>query len=114
MVSGQPEAIAALDELATAIAGFAAGDTAGPLDLSLLPGGADGPMGFLWTNANNAGALLAYDTPANTNALFLEYLGDAQADAGNKTDAANAYARAKTAGSKSATLGRKLSKARSK
>jgi tetratricopeptide (TPR) repeat protein len=114
MVSGQPEAIAALDELATAFAGFAAEDTSGPLDLPQLPGGATGPLGFLWTNANNAATLLAYDLPTNTNALFLEYLGDAQAAAGNKADAAKAYARAKTAGSKSATLGRKLSEVRSK
>jgi tetratricopeptide (TPR) repeat protein len=114
MVSSQPEAIAALDELATAFAGFAAGNTAGTLDLAKLPGGTSGPLGFLWNNANNATALMAYDSPNNTNALFLEYLGDAQAAAGNKADAAKAYGRAKTAGSKSATLGRKLSKVRSK
>ncbi|MFK8164836.1 MAG: tetratricopeptide repeat protein [Lewinella sp.] len=113
MVSSQPEAIAALDELANAIAGFAAGDTAGAIEVAKLPGGNTGPLGFLWNNANNAAALLAYDSPANTNALFLEYLGDAQAAAGNKADAAKAYARAKTAGSKSAALGRKLSKVRS-
>lgn len=113
MVSGQPGAIAALDELAAAFAGLAAEDTAGPLDLTLLPGGATGPLGFLWTNANSATSLLAYDFPANTNALFLEYLGDAQAAAGNKAEAAEAYDRAKKAGSKSASLGRKLSKVRS-
>jgi tetratricopeptide (TPR) repeat protein len=113
MVSGQPKAIAALDELVTIFAGFAAGDTSGSVDLAKLPGGATGPLGFLWNNANNAIALLAYDSPDNTNALFLEYLGDAQAAAGNKADAAKAYARAKTAGSKSTTLGRKLSKVRS-
>lgn len=110
MVSSQPDAVAAVDELSAAFGGLATGNTSAKIDLAKLPGGAKGPVAFLWTNAGKAAALTAYDSPANTNALFLELLGDALADAGNKTDAAKAYARAKTAGSKSAEISRKLSK----
>ncbi|SEQ75734.1 tetratricopeptide repeat protein [Neolewinella agarilytica] len=113
MVSGQPEAAAAMEVLAEAFAGFAEGNTSAGLDLAKLPGGAAGPLGFLWANADKAAALLAYDRPGNTNALFLELLGDAQAAGGDKAAAAKTYARAKSAGSKSAKLSAKISKVRS-
>lgn len=114
MVSSQPDAIASIDQLAAAFGGLANGNTSAKIDLARLPGGTNGPLAFLWANGGKAAALAAYDSPTNTNALFLEMLGDAQADAGNKAEAAKAYARAKAAGSKSAELSRKLSKAGSR
>lgn len=110
MTSGQPEAATAISELATAISGLEAGDATAKIDLAKLPGGKEGPLAFLLANGGKAPALLAYDRPGNTNALFLEMLGDAQAKTGAKAAAAKAYARAKAAGSKSATLRSKASK----
>jgi len=110
MTSGQPAATAALTELATAISGLEAGDATAKIDLTRLPGGKEGPLAFLLANGGKASALQAYDQPGNTNALFLEMLGDAQAKAGDKSAAAKSYARAKAAGSKSATLRSKASK----
>jgi predicted Zn-dependent protease len=110
MTSGQPAAAIALSELTKAIQGLEAGDATTKIDLAKLPGGKNSPLAFLLTNSGNATALAAYDSPTNTNPLFLEMLGDAQAKAGDKTAAAKAYARAKAAGSKSTTLREKLSK----
>lgn len=107
MVSGQPEASAQLEALATAFTALATG-AGGDADMKLLPGGASGPVGYLLANGGKLTSLKAYDTPATTNALFLEYLGDALKKNGDKTAAATAYQRAKTAGSKSATLRRKM------
>lgn len=110
MTSGQPAATAALAELNTALQGLEAGDATAKIDLATLPGGKEGPLAFLLTKAGNVSALVAYDSPTNTNALFLEMLGDAQAKAGDKAAAANAYTRAKANGSKSPTLSGKRSK----
>lgn len=107
MVSGQPEAAIQLEALAEAVTTLAAGKSA-KVDSKLLPGGAEGPLGFLLAKSKDATALQAYDTPGNTNALFLEYLGDALTANGNKTEATKAYQRAKAAGSKSGTLRGKL------
>lgn len=108
MVSSQPEASAALQTVASAFSGLETGNTSGDLDMKHLPGGAKGPLGFLWTKGTDANALVAYDSPANTNALFLEYLGDAMVKSGDKAAARKAYTRAKAAGSKSVTLQRKM------
>lgn len=110
MTSGQPESASAIAELATAISGLEAGDATAKIDLAKLPGGKEGPLAFLLANGGKSSALLSYDRPGNTNALFLEMLGDAQAKSGDKSGAAKAYARAKAAGSKSATLRSKASK----
>jgi len=110
MTSGQPDGKEALEQLSFALAGLEAGDATAKIDLARLPGGAEGPLAFLISNGGKASALIAYDTAGNTNALFLEMLGDAQAKAGDKAAAAKAYARAKATGSKSANLRGKISK----
>ncbi|MEL7160884.1 MAG: tetratricopeptide repeat protein [Bacteroidota bacterium] len=110
MVAAQPEAAAALRTLSTALNGLADGDTSADLALDQLPGGPEAPLGFLWRKSGDLAALQAYDHPTNTNALFLEYLGDTLAEQGGKTAAAEAYGRAKAAGSKSSELRAKLSK----
>jgi len=110
MTSGQPEATAQLSALGAALAGLEAGDATAKIEMAKLPGGKEGPLAFLLANGGKATALIAYDQPANTNALFLELLGDAQAKAGDKAAAAKAYARAKAAGSKSTNLRGKMSK----
>lgn len=110
MTAGRPEGKEALEQLSLALAGLEGGDATAKIDLARLPGGAEGPLAFLISNGGKASALIAYDTAENTNALFLEMLGDAQAKAGDKTAAAKAYARAKTTGSKSANLRSKMSK----
>lgn len=110
MTSGQPEGKAALEQLALALSGLEAGDATAKIELAKLPGGKEGPLAFLLSKGGNATALAAYNSAENTNALFLEMLGDAQAKAGDKAAAAKAYARAKAAGSKSANLRAKLTK----
>ncbi len=110
MTSGQPEGKAALEQLSLALVGLEAGDATAKIDLARLPGGKEGPLAFLITNGGKASALIAYDTEENTNALFLEMLGDAQVKAGDKAAAAKAYARAKSAGSKSSNLRGKMTK----
>lgn len=110
MVSNQPDAIASLSEFSAAIGALKNGDSLTEVDLTKLPGGQEGPLGFLLLNKDDAAALLAYDTPANTNALFLEFLGDAHAGKGDKAAAAKAYARAKAGGSKSVALRSKSAK----
>lgn len=108
MVSGQPEAATQLETLSTAFAGLEAGSPSQGLNFSHIPGGASSPLGFLLQNGGDAAALKAYDQPTNTNALFLEMLGDALKDDGSKAAAGKAYSRAKAAGSKSSTLRRKM------
>ncbi len=110
MVSSQPDALAALSEFNTAISALKEGSNTTAVNPAKLPGGPAGPLAFLLANMDNAAALLAYDTPENTNALFLEFLGDAHAENGDKAAAAAAYARAKAAGSKSSTLRSKSAK----
>ena len=110
MTSGQPEGKAALEQLSLALTGLEAGDATAKIELARLPGGKAGPLAFLISNGGKASALIAYDTAENTNALFLEMLGDAQAKAGDKAAAAKAYARAKAAGSKSSNLRGKMTK----
>lgn len=107
MVSRQPEAAARLEALSDALATLSSGKIS-DVDAKLLPGGAEGPLGFLLANRGNAAALMAYDTPTNSNALFLELLGDALKAEGNAAGAAKAYQRAKAAGSKSDTLHKKM------
>ena len=109
MVSGSPDAAAALEEFARALKQLENGE-GGRLDLTLLPGGPAAPLAFyLEQRANpDTSALLAADQPENTNALLLELMGDAQSSAGNKAAAADLYQRAKAAGSKSATLAQKI------
>ncbi|MEM9929811.1 MAG: tetratricopeptide repeat protein, partial [Bacteroidota bacterium] len=104
MVSNQPEALAALSAFSEAITALKEGNAQADIEVGKLPGGTKGPLGFLVANQGNATALAAYDKPENTNALFLEYLGDALAKSGDKAAAAKAYARAKAAGSKSTVL----------
>ncbi|MEM6770652.1 MAG: tetratricopeptide repeat protein, partial [Bacteroidota bacterium] len=108
MVSSQPEAAIQLETLSSAFASLEAGTPNGRLNMSHLPGGADSPLGFLLQNGGNAAALKAYDSPGNTNALFLELLGDALKNSGDKAAAASAYGRAKASGSKSTALRRKM------
>ena len=108
MTAGQPKAVAALAELTKAIAALSTKSAPAGIDQKLLPGGPTGPLAFLLTNREDATALTGYDDAANTNALFLEWLGDARARAGDKAGAATAYARAKAAGSKSSGLRKKL------
>lgn len=110
MISGQPESKAALAQLSLALAGLEAGDATAKIDLARLPGGKEGPLAFLISNGGKASALVAYDTAENTNALFLEMLGDAYAKSGDKAAAAQAYARAKATGSKSSNLRGKMTK----
>lgn len=106
MVGGQPEAAAQFDAIGAAFAALQNGG--GNADAQRLPGGQDGPLGFLIANGSNASQLKAKDAPENTNALFLEYLGDALKKSGDKAGAKAAYQRAKAAGSKSPTLRRKM------
>lgn len=107
MVGGQPEAAAQFDAIGAAFAALRNGE--GKItDPERLPGGQSGPLGFLIANGSDLSQLRAGDAPENTNALFLEYLGDALRKAGDKAGAAGAYQRAKAAGSKSTTLRRKL------
>ena len=108
MVGGQPTATAQLDALEASFSALSAGTKATDVDAKLLPGGPEGPLAYLLANADDATALKAYDKPANTNALFLEFLGDANMEAGNKAAASEAYARAKAAGSKSSALRKKM------
>ncbi len=110
MVSGQPEANAALATLQEAITGLEAGDTSAKLNLAQLPGGSNGPLGQLWAAGDRLPALSAAAASAGTNALLLEKLGDAQAAAGDKAAAAKSYASARAAGSKSGNLSQKLSR----
>jgi tetratricopeptide (TPR) repeat protein len=110
MTSGQPEGKAALEQLSEALSGLEAGDATAKIDLTKLPGGKEGPLAFLIVNGGKASSLIAYDSAGNTNALFLEMLGDAHAKSGDKAAAAKAYARAKAAGSKSANLRGKMTR----
>ena len=110
MVAEQPEGKAALEQLTLALAGLEAGEATAKIDPAALPGGKEGPLAFLLANGGKAAALIAYDTAENTNALFLEMLGDAHAKSGDKAAAAKAYARAKATGSKSANLRGKMSR----
>lgn len=110
MVSAQPEAAAALQALLTTIDELEAGTPSAKVKLEQLPGGPQAPLGFLLRNYTKPADLIAYDSPSNTNALYLELLGDALADKGDKAAAAKAYARAKAAGSKSTQLRNKLTK----
>ncbi|OAV43089.1 tetratricopeptide repeat protein [Lewinella sp. 4G2] len=110
MVSTQAEATRALDELATAFSVLNSASSGSAVKAEMLPGGPNGPLAFLLTNATELDALKGYDVPGNTNALYLELLGDAAAEAGDKATATAAYARAKAAGSKSKELPRKMSK----
>ena len=110
MVSGSPQASDALATIIAAVELVKTGGKPGKLDLESLPGGTDGPLGFyLRQQADpDATALLAADQPANTNALLLELMGDAQRKAGDTAAAIALYTRAKAAGSKSPTLPAKL------
>ena len=110
MVSSQTDATQALTELRKAFASLKAGTGGSAPNLSVLPGGEAGPLSFLLTNKGAVEKLKAYDSPTNTNALFLEYLGDALAETGDEAAAAKAYQRAKAAGSKSRSLTAKLSR----
>ncbi|TXF88475.1 tetratricopeptide repeat protein [Neolewinella aurantiaca] len=110
MTSSQPEAKAAMEQLALALAGLEAGDATAKIDFAQLPGGKEGPLAFLIANGGNTTALIAYDSPQNTNSFFLEMLGDAYVKSGDKVAAAKAYTRAKSAGSKSSNLRGKMTK----
>lgn len=107
MTSRDPEAAARLQNL-TAALNTLAGEDGGPVDAKRLPGGAGAPLGLLLNQGDNLTALVAADGTDNTNALFLELLGDAHARAGDKAAAAAAYARAKAAGSRSRELAAKV------
>ena len=111
MVSSQPEAAAQLETLSTAFAGLEAGSPNQDIDLSHIPGGGGSPLGFLLQNSGDTAALKDYNSPGNTNALFLEMLGDALKTSGDKAAAAKAYSRAKASGSKSSSLRRKMTEA---
>ncbi len=115
MVSGSPESAAALREIVTAVAQLADPTAAAKINHTLLPGGAAGPLAVYLDQqrAPNAAALLALDQPLNTNALLLELMGDARSTVGDKAAAADLYARARAAGSKSPTLPRKISELKS-
>lgn len=110
MVSTNAKATTSLNEISRAFQVLSGSAAADAINLKLLPGGANGPLGFLMDNGKDLSALEAYDTPENTNSLFLEKLGDALLSAGNKEEAAAAFTRAKSAGSKSKELAQKLSK----
>ncbi|MCX8211611.1 MAG: tetratricopeptide repeat protein [Lewinella sp.] len=110
MTSGQPKGKAAIEQLSLALSGLEAGGATVKTDLAQLPGGKEGPLAFLITNGSNASSLIAYDTEENTNALFLEMLGDAYAKSGDKAAAAKAYARSKATGSKSTNLRGKMTR----
>ena len=102
MVSAQPDAAVALREISKAFEVLSG--KPGSVDAGKLPGGQEGPLGFLITSSTDLSALRAYDSPSNTNAIFLEKLGDALLKSGDKAGAAAAYGRAKAAGSRSKTL----------
>lgn len=108
MVSSQPEAATQLETLSMAFVGLEAGSPSQDIDLDHIPGGGASPLGFVLQNSGDATALQSYDNPGNTNALFLEMLGDALKEKGDKTAASKAYSRAKASGSKSGTLRRKM------
>ncbi len=111
MVSGSPESSAALREIVTAVARLADPTASEKINLALLPGGAAAPLAFYLGQQNtpDAAALQAADQSLNTNALLLELMGDARSAAGDKAAAADLYARARAAGSKTPTLSRKIS-----
>ena len=111
MVSGNPESAAALEEMRSAFANLENGSGDAPVDFSQLPGGSDAPLATYLRQMDkpDAALLLPLDHPANTNALLLELMGDAATAAGNKDAAGEFYRRARSAGSKSATLSAKHS-----
>ncbi|THH40715.1 tetratricopeptide repeat protein [Neolewinella litorea] len=111
MVSASPDAAAAVDALQAAFTALETGSDADNLNLARLPGGEGGPLAFYLKQRNDpdAAALQSADSPVNTNALLLELMGDAQQRAGDKAAAAELYARAQAAGSRSSTLARKIS-----
>ena len=110
MVSTQEQATKKLDALSRAFAGLASPSTSVTIDPKDLPGGAQGPIALLLSKSTSLKTLQEKDVPGNTNALFLERLGDALAESGDKAAAAKAYGRARAAGSKSKELAGKLSK----
>ncbi|WP_116126704.1 tetratricopeptide repeat protein [Lewinella sp. IMCC34183] len=115
MVSGVPEAAAALEEIASAITRLRDGGDGSGLDTDQFPGGAQGPLSFyLQQRADpDPAALTAADSPENTNALLLELMGDARSATGDREAATRFYTRAREAGSKSSTLARKISQLKS-
>lgn len=111
MVSGSPEAAAAVEETTAAIRALQdPSKSATKFDTNLLPGGAGGPLAFYLSQqqSTDEAALLATDHPRNTNALLLELMGDTHSAAGDKKAAAALYTRARAAGSKSPTLPKKI------
>lgn len=115
MLSGKPKQLEVFQETIKVIDALDAQDTSAAINERLIPGGNDGPLAFVWQQRKAAALdqLRNYATPHNTNALFLEVFGDALRDVGNKADAATQYQRAKTAGSKSASLSQKISSVKS-
>lgn len=116
MLSGKPRQLEVLQEVVKTLEGLDDPTKSQSVNPALLPGGPQGPIAFVWQQANaggELGSLQAYDSDQNTNALFLELLGDALKASGNKVDAATIYQRAKSAGSKSGALPQKLSSVKS-
>ncbi len=119
MVSADPESSNRVASLAAAVSAMADGQSlpaGSPADQ--LPGGKDGPLVRLinWRSSGDIPSLTtlrALDHPGNTNAVFLELLGDAQLKAGERAAAAGTYVRAKSAGSKSPTLSEKIAQVKS-
>lgn len=104
LADGSPGA-ASVATLRAVIDAFAGGNfTPEDVNASQIPGGESGPLGVIITQADDLAALKAYDEAHSGSALFLEVLGRANAAAGDDTAAAEAYSRARAAGSKSPTL----------
>ncbi|NJC27267.1 tetratricopeptide repeat protein [Neolewinella antarctica] len=110
MVSSQAEATRSLDELSRAFLALAGTSSTDAINKNVLPGGPTGPVALLIDNGKNLSELKKYDSPSNTNALYLELLGDQLSAAGDSDAATRAYGRAKAAGSTSKELARKASK----
>ena len=106
MVGGSPDAAAAVAEIQRAVDQLAGTGDGSDLNPELLPGGDRGPLLFYLAQRArpDADRLNAAAGETNTNALLLELMGDVAAEAGDPSAAADYYARARAAGSKSATL----------
>ena len=117
MTSADPAARGRLNNLQAALQQLELGKATGErVDPAQLPGGAAAPLARLLAARLGPppplAELTALDGPDNTNPLLLELLGDAQLRAGDRAAAADSYARARAAGSKSAALARKSAAAR--
>jgi tetratricopeptide (TPR) repeat protein len=116
MLSGKPKQLEVLQEMVKVFEALGQKTNTPEITSNLLPGGPTGPLAFVWQQSSAGGeldALRSYDSDQNSNALFLELLGDGLRANGEKEAAATIYQRAKVAGSKSRSLSQKISSVKS-